>query len=169
MNKEENNNVPPSLEKQETLGDCCGNCGEQVITTKLGLRCPKCDARTIELLGREALKSLPSNKEKKTLQLVEVLRELHSHTLYKLNEHDDRQTHAPSELFDKVESILSQFKGSLQGEDQEERFTKMLLNELKEIPKLQDFASGAGDSEGYARLCGQEILLKRLIERYGRH
>lgn len=40
-----------------------------------------------------------------------------------------------------------------------------LQKELIEVRKLQDFASSAGDAEGYARLCGQFILLERLIEK----
>ena len=38
-------------------------------------------------------------------------------------------------------------------------------DEMKEIPKLKDFASEHGDAQGYARLCGQEILLERLIKK----
>ena len=45
---------------------------------------------------------------------------------------------------------------------------KVIESELKEIPKLQDFASGHGDAEGYARVCGQEVLLKRLFEKFSR-
>jgi len=41
----------------------------------------------------------------------------------------------------------------------------ILVSELREIPKLKDFASGHSDSQGYARLCGQEILLERLIKK----
>lgn len=41
----------------------------------------------------------------------------------------------------------------------------ILEAEMKEIPKLKDFASGHGDAQGYARLCGQEILLTRLIKK----
>lgn len=46
-----------------------------------------------------------------------------------------------------------------------DRVLKILESELKEIPKLQDFASGHGDAEGYARICGQKVLLERLIDK----
>lgn len=43
-----------------------------------------------------------------------------------------------------------------------EHFQKILLNESQEIPKHQDFASRHGDAEGYARGCGQLVLLERI-------
>lgn len=39
-----------------------------------------------------------------------------------------------------------------------------LEKQLIEVVKLQDFASSTGDSEGYMRLCGQFVLLERLID-----
>ena len=44
----------------------------------------------------------------------------------------------------------------------------VLLAEMNELPKLKDFASRNGDAQGYARLCGQEVLLQRLIKRAAR-
>lgn len=44
---------------------------------------------------------LAENKE-----LKEALSTLHSMTLYKLSPEDDRDTHLPSELFDKIEFLL---------------------------------------------------------------
>jgi hypothetical protein len=40
-----------------------------------------------------------------------------------------------------------------------------LNTEMEEVRKLQDFASGTGDAQGYARLCGQLVLLERLIKK----
>lgn len=39
-------------------------------------------------------------------ELKEALSTLHSMTLYKLSPEDDRDTHLPSELFDKIEFLL---------------------------------------------------------------
>jgi hypothetical protein len=44
----------------------------------------------------------------------------------------------------------------------------VLVDQLNELPKLKDFASRAGDAQGYARLCGQQVLLERLIKRFSR-
>lgn len=41
----------------------------------------------------------------------------------------------------------------------------IIEHEIKELPKLKDFASGSGDSEGYMRLCGQEVILERLLKK----
>lgn len=41
----------------------------------------------------------------------------------------------------------------------------LIEKELAEIPKLQDFASRQGDAEGYAQLCGQLVVLNRLLKK----
>jgi hypothetical protein len=38
--------------------------------------------------------------------LLEALKKLHSMTLYKLSPEDNRDTHAPSELFEEIENII---------------------------------------------------------------
>lgn len=48
------------------------------------------------------------------------------------------------------------------------RIIEAIESELKEVPKIQDFASGHGDAQGYARACGQEVMLKRLIAKFSR-
>jgi len=53
-------------------------------------------------------------------------------------------------------------------ENKLDKIVRLIESELKEIPKLQDFASGHGDAEGYARVCGQDVLLKRLYEKVER-
>ncbi|MBL7842899.1 MAG: hypothetical protein JNK44_03480 [Cyclobacteriaceae bacterium] len=53
----------------------------------------------------------------------------------------------------------------------EKNKTKWFINEiekeLREIPKLQDFASSSGDAQGYARICGQQTILERLKQKCG--
>lgn len=43
-----------------------------------------------------------------------------------------------------------------------EELVKWIEREKKELPKLLDHASGHGDSEGYARLCGMALFIERL-------
>lgn len=38
--------------------------------------------------------------------------------------------------------------------------------EMIEIEKRKDFASGAGDAEGYARNCGQSVLIERILKQF---
>lgn len=45
--------------------------------------------------------SLPSQKE-----LIELIKEMHKYSLYKISEQDDRPTHLPHWLFDKVEMVI---------------------------------------------------------------
>ena len=42
----------------------------------------------------------------------------------------------------------------------------VLIDELNTLPHLKQFASSNGYARGYAYLCGQEVLLKRLITKF---
>jgi hypothetical protein len=52
---------------------------------------------------KEVDNAAPSKKE---TELLELIAEMHKYALYKLNEEDDRPTHLPHWLFDKVEKVL---------------------------------------------------------------
>ena len=46
--------------------------------------------------------SLPSQEE-----LIALIKEMHKYSLYQISEEDNRPTHLPHWLFDKVEKVLS--------------------------------------------------------------
>jgi len=55
----------------------------------------------------ESYEKILFNERKRIETLTEVLKKLHSNTLYQLHPDDDRITHAPNELFDEVEAALN--------------------------------------------------------------
>ena len=64
------------------------------------------DSLTINLYNSES----QNNQSPTRQELFDLIKEMHSHALYQISSLDDRPTHLPHWLYDKVENILNSEK-----------------------------------------------------------
>lgn len=57
----------------------------------------------------QVMKAMDDHTADAVKELVELIAEMHKHSLYRINEHDDRITHLPYHMFDKVKKTLSNY------------------------------------------------------------